>query len=287
MIEAILRADPEALRRLAASHRESWQCLAPHMASGGACPPGLVHAMLAIDDPRGWEQRLFSAFMGLNPDEGMAAHYDFRRWFGAGIISASSPSDIVSLRVRLTALLAEVDAGAARRTAVLVADLRAAGDAEAYRELEGRALLLLARRLGEADDHEGAIAAAGRAQALFTALGDATWSAQAVRMHGAALLRMRRIDDALAVLDSVAHAPSAGFASEGALRGVGAIQNPDGTYRAEKQLDATDAALEHAAAIAVWATADDPNWIAALARIADVTGHPECAARSPRADTTR
>lgn len=167
MIEAILRAAPETLQRLAASHRESWQCLAQQLAGSDACPAALVHAMLAIDDPPGWEQRLFSAFMGLNPDEGMAAHYDFRRWFGAGIVSASSPTDITSLRTRLTVLLAEVDTAAASRTASLVADLHAAGDAGAYRSLEGRALLLLARRLGEADDHEGAIAAAGRAEAVF------------------------------------------------------------------------------------------------------------------------
>jgi hypothetical protein len=286
-IDDILRAEPDALGRLAGSHRATWQCLARHMCGSDACPPQLVHALLAIDDPRGWESRLFSAFLGLNPDEGMGAHYDFRRWFGAGIVKTLAPSDIEALRVRYTVALDDTEIGGGSRVAALVADIENASDGETHRALLGRALLLLARRLGEADDHERAIAAARRAEDVFTALGEATWSAQAVRMRGGALLRQRKIDDALAVLDTVADAPSAGFASEGSYRGIRAIQNPDGTYRDEKVLDPIDAALDHAAAIALWATKDEPHWIAALGRIADQTGHPSCAARSQRPDIDR
>jgi hypothetical protein len=254
------------------------------MHGSDACPSELVHALLAIDDPAGWESRLFSAFLGLNPDDGMGAHYDFRRWFSAGIVKTLAPTDVVVLRVRYTIALDDTETGAASRAAALVADIEHASDDESYRALLGRALLLLARRLGEAEDHEGAIAAARRAEQVFT---DATWSAQAVRMRGAALLRQRKIDEALAVLDSVGDAPSSGFASEGSYRGIRAIQNPDGTYRDEKVLDPIDAALDYAAAIALWATKDEPHWIAALGRIADFTGHPVCAERSLRPGVDR
>lgn len=245
------------------------------MHSSDGCPPQLVHALLAIDDPSGWERRLFHAFMGLNPDEGMGAHYDFRRWFSAGVVQALPPDDIVALRVRYTLALDDTKAGFETRAGDLVADIDKASDAEPHRSLLGRAYLVLARRLGELDDHDGAIAAARRAEDVFTTLGDAAWSAQAVRMRGAALLRLRRIDEALAVLDPVLHTPGTGFSSEGSPLGIRAIQKPDGTYRYLKVLDPIDVALDHAAAIAGWATKDEPHWIAALATIAEQTGHHE------------
>lgn len=278
----ILRADPDVLARLAASDRATWQRLEAHIRDCGDCPPQLVQAMLAIDDPAGWAHRLFRAYLGLNPDEGLGADYAFRPWLSAGIAQTLAPTDIVALQVRYAALLADVERGADERTAALVGDLERASDSASHRALLGRALLLWSRRLGEADDHVRAIAAARRAEEVFTQLGDATWSAQAVRMRGAALLRLHEIDEALAVLDSVADAPSSGFASEGSHRSIGALQNPDGTYRAEKVLAPIDAALDHAAAIAVWATKDQPEWLDALGRIADQTGHAACEARSQR-----
>lgn len=286
-IDDILRAEPRALGLLAASDRETWRCLAAHMSGSDACPPQLVHALLAIDDPPGWARRLFSAFLGLNPDEGMGAHYDLRRWLAAGILQTLQPTDIVVLRSRYTTALDDTDTGAATRSAELVADIETASDADPYRSLLGRALLLLARRLGEVDDHDAAIAAARRAELVFARLGDTTWSAQAVRMRGAALLRQRKIDEALAVLDTVADAPNSNFASEGSHRGVRAIENPDGTYRAEKVLGPIDEALEQAAAIAVWASKDEQAWRTALGKIADVTGHTGCDARSQRRGVER
>lgn len=279
-IAEILAVEPRALARLASSDYETWETLARHMYGNDACPPPLVHALLAIDDPTGWAARLFHAYMGKNPDLGLGADWDFRRWFGAGIVKTLAPDDIVSLRVRYTTATNDVEDGTAQRTAALVADIEAASESEAHRALLGRALLLLARRLGEAEDHDAAIAAARRAEDVFTKLGDTTWSAQAVRMRGAAMLRQRKIDDALGVLDTVADAPHAGFSGEGSYRGIRAVQNPDGTYRPEKVLDPIDAALDHAATIAVWATRDEPSWITALGKIADATGHAGCAARA-------
>jgi hypothetical protein len=272
-LDEILRAEPRALGHLATSDRATWQTLDRHLHGADACPPVLVHALLAIDDVAGWAGRLFPAFSGLNPDEGMGADWHFRRWLSAGIVNTLPPTDIVVLRVRYTTASNDTEPGTTSRVAALVDDIEHAGDGATHRALLGRALLLLARRLGEDDEHDAAIAAATRAEQIFTQLGDAMWSAQAVRIHAGALLRKREIDAALALLDTVLDSPCTHFASEGAHRGGRAIQNPDGTYRPEKILAPLDAALDEAAKIAAWAGRDEPQWIAARAKILAPPGY--------------
>lgn len=286
-VDDILRADPRTVALLAASDRATWQRLVEHIDRSGACPPGLVRALLAIDEPEGWPARIFRAFTGRNPDEGMGADWHFRRWFADGVVRHLPPEDPRALRTRHATLADHVETDATRRVRELVTDVERAGDSQPHRAVLGRTLLLLARRLGEDGDHDAAVAAAQRAEAVFAGLADATWRAQAVRMRGAALLRLRRIDEALAALDSVADAPSTSFSSEGSYRSGRAVLGSDGSYHAERVLDATDAVLDEAAKIAVWAQSDRPEWIRALGAIGERLGHRGCIARSEAGNGAR
>ena len=264
-VDDILRAEPRAVGHLAASDRETWKCLVGHIDRSEACPPVLVRALLAIDDLEGWRRRIFSAFRGLNPDDGLGADDGFRRWFAAGIVRHLPRTDPAALGLSYRTALDHVEADAAKRAADLAVEIEEAGDSAQHRSLLGRALLLLARRLGEDGDHEGASAAARRADAIFAKLGDADWQAQAMRVRAGALLRLRKLDEALALVDTLFRDPPAGFPLEG------------GVYRLATSSDPV--ALAEAATIVLSATKDNPAWIRALGSIAESTGHRGCAER--------
>lgn len=268
---------PDELRRLAASDRETWQRLIAHAATSEACPPETVEVLLAIDDFDGWMRHVFRAYGALPPDDGRDADEVFRRWLSTGIARAFPPTNRRALENRHRVALNDTSADASEHTRALVAAIEKAPDA---RDLLGRAWLLLARRLSEDLDPEGAIAASLSAEEVFASIGDDAWRAQAVRMRGAALLRAHKIDEALAVLDSVADAPSTSFWASGRNRYDGVVLGSDGHYHPERELDPVDAVLHRAVAIAVMAPATHPEWLRTLDAIARATGHRECARRA-------
>lgn len=227
----------------------------------------LVRVLLAIDDLEGWRRRLFTAFQRLNPDDGLSADDGFRRWFASGIVRHLPQTDPAALALSYRDALDYADSGAAKRAVDLAVEFEQAGDSAQHRSLLGRALLLLARRLGEEGDHENASGAAQRADDIFAKLGDSDWQAQAMRVRAGALLRLRKIDEALALFDTLFRNPSAGFPLDG------------GVHRPVTSSDPIAAVLSEAAAIALSATKDKPEWIRALGLIAERTGHRGCAER--------
>jgi len=206
LLQEILRAEPRALALLAASDRPTWQCLVSHLRNLGeqrTCEAGLLNALLAIADLEGWQRFAFSAYNGLNPDDGMEAHHYFTEWFNAGIVLHLRSSDATALERRFKIALDDDKPSSARRTRALVEEIEKAGDSKEHRSLLGRALLLLSVRLGEEADDDASFSAALRAEEVFTAIGDAKWRVGAIRMRAGALLRLRRIDEAFALLDPI------------------------------------------------------------------------------------
>lgn len=284
-IDDLLRGEARAVTRLADADRIAWKRLAAHMREATAAPPALVLAMLAIDDREGWLRRLFKAFMGLPPDDGLEADFAFRRWFAAGLADALPATDPRALEARLDAAIRDEAADAATRTRALVRDLVGAGASPEHRALLGRALLLLARQRSDDLAHAEAIAAAGEALAVFASLGDDSGRLRAERMEAVAMLRDGQLDEALARLDRVGHRTSSSRLTEGASRYVGAMLGPDGVYRA-RTLAPLEQALYDAGTVALWAGMNEPALRAAFGVVAAQTGHAGIAARAqaPRRD---
>jgi hypothetical protein len=256
-----LRRDPAALTRLAASDRATWQAFASELFDAGACPPDLVLQLLAVDSLPGWSARIGRAFAGRNPDDGMSADFAFRAWLSAGIERGLPPTEPPVLELRLATALDDLTT---RRAEQLVADFEQVGDSAQHRHLLGRALLLLARRAGEDRDDDRSATTAQRAEELFASLGDDLWRTQAVRARAAAMLRARRIDEALVLLDGVIDGPTTWL---GGMHRIIPSSNP------------IEAALHDAARAACTASSRTAEWVRALGAVAERTGHAGCAAR--------
>lgn len=246
----ILRAEPAAIARLAASHRETWQACAGIYRCAGEprpCSPELVHALLAIDDMHGWLRRVFSAYQGLNPDDGQEAYFGFLEWFSAGLVQHLPPTDPAVLALAYKRALDDVAEGSAQRTTALMKTIYEAGDTKEHRALLGRALLLLARRVGEEGDLDAASATAQRAQDIFAQLGDAASRLFAIRVRAAALLFLGKKGDAAPLLDEIVGQQSPTFARDGMFR---RIQGSE-------------------ANVALWSTSAGYDWVHALSAVAE------------------
>ncbi|MBI5515021.1 MAG: hypothetical protein HY909_14690 [Deltaproteobacteria bacterium] len=255
--DALLRAEPAAVARLAASELATWRRVMDIVRPGQtACPAALVHALLAFDDVEGWQRRSCAAFSGRPPDDGAEAWYDFARWLGDGILAHLPPTDPTTLRTRYKRMLEDLAPGAAERVEALTRAIASAGDTAAHRALLGRALLLLAQRRGEAGDQDAAIAAATRAEDVFTKLGEARWAGDAKRQQASALLRQRKLDEAIALVDAIETSP-------GAWRGEGASV-PDVVVS-----DSVDALYWRAALLCSDANKQDRTWRREFAWLAD------------------
>jgi hypothetical protein len=225
-----------------------------------------VRAFLAIASAEEWGNHMAAAFSGRNPDEGMRAYYGMIRWLNAGIAQSLPSIEPAALELRLKSAFEYVAADATKRVEELVMDCEKAGDSNEHRTLLGRALLLLSRRQGEDGDDDAALRAAQRAEKVLATIGDDAWRAQAVRAQAAAMLRQRKIDDALALFDGVIDA------QEQALR-------VEGNLRLAPPSDPTLAVLHEASRTMRWAHGRSPAWIRDLGLIAERTGHEACGER--------
>lgn len=170
------------------------------MRTSSLCSPTLLRALLELDTRDGWQARLYRAFRGLNPDDGLEASALFERWFSAGLAEHLPTTDLAVLELDFQAALNDVSPAAATGVRALVTRLEQAGESAPHRELLGKALLLLARRLDEDGDHPGACDAALRAEQLFAKLHEAAWEGEAMRARALAMICLDRLDEALALL---------------------------------------------------------------------------------------
>lgn len=177
-----------------------------------------MRALLAIDDPEGWRDRIFRAFVGLNPDDGLEADALFGRWLSAGIARHLPATDVAALERQYRKALDDLEPGTTERVSDLAQQIEKAGDSNEHRALLGRALLIVARRSAEDGDLEGARVAAERAETIFGTLGDAKWSSQAMRVRAGILIRLEKLDEALALIDKLFAGASAWFTIEGMFR---------------------------------------------------------------------
>lgn len=229
--DALLRAEPTVIARLAASDLATWQRMMDIVrARQIACPARVVHALMAIDDVEGWQERAFKAFRGRNPDDGMEAWFDFARWLGDGILAHLRPDDPRSLRTLYKRLLVDLAPGAAERVEALTRATASAGDTAAHRVVLGRALVLLAQRLGEAGDQDAAVAVAKRAEDVFAKLGEVTWVGDARRQQAGALVRLRKLDEAIALIETIETPPGAWRDEGAAFASVVAADPVDALY---------------------------------------------------------
>ncbi|HRI69591.1 MAG TPA: hypothetical protein PK156_35410 [Polyangium sp.] len=270
--EEILGANPRAVTLIAASDRLTWQVLVPIMRGSDVCPEKLTLALLGIDDFDGWSRRIFHAFGGLNPDDGMEADWVFRRWFTAGVARHVSRRDLRGLHFRMASAMRDVDDGATKRIRELSGEIEmsihegndASDDKNVRTDLLGRAVLLLAIRVGEDGDREEQLVQTQRAEDIFAAMGASEWVGQTRRIRAGALLCSRRIDEALAVLATIWDTPRPDFMTHCSLR--------SGSWS-----DPTSDLLKKAAHAASWASRIDPQWLDAVKTMAEKLAHPGCA----------
>jgi tetratricopeptide (TPR) repeat protein len=259
-------ARPDVVDALADGDAAAWVALLEHLAAHQppVAPPPVVRAWLARDpSPDAWVQRAKRAAVTAESpwfSTARGALRAFLPWWTAGVAAALPPDDPVALESRLQALGRDVEEGAAGRVAALIADLRRPPTAA---RLLPRALLLAARRAREARAWDDALAAATEARALAAEpeLVDAS-----TRAHAAALLGLRRVGEALSLLDRA-------LARRGPLFGGG------GAFSLTPSADPVEDAIDEAATVAGWADATTPEWVRALGGLSERLGSPDAAAR--------
>lgn len=256
------------IERLAASDRSAWKRLEQAIARGEPSPPELINGMIAALDPRDWIARLRDAYSGPPPESSGEMPKVFTRWLAKGIVRHVTATDLPALSARFLGINHYEGADASARAGELVDAI-----GENHRDLLGRALLLQFRHLANDGDFVGALAAAERGCEVFAALGNEHWHARAVRNRASALLRLGRIDEALALTDSVADlgsSPYCAFEDHGGYVYLRASKAPD---------DPVEKALHAAASSTLWATRDGEHWIEALGALAVLLQHPGCIER--------
>lgn len=192
--------------------------------------------------------------------------------------------DAVSLLLeRYRDAAADTEAGATATVRTLTRDievaLEAQGDSEELRALAGHAQLLLALRALEDGDHESELVAAQQAEAAFEKANEEGWRRYAKRRQVAALIRLRRIDDALAVLDTAPDVPSEiviEIAERITERDLGVSLDPVETALVSAAEGLVAAKRDRESR---WFWMSAPDAVGALGAIAEHTGNRACAER--------
>lgn len=263
-------ADIEAL---AASDRPTWKRLEEAIQRGEPSSPALIRGLVAAVDPQGWVGRLHKAYKGPPPVSSAWILKAFTRWLAKEIVQHLAAADLPALTARLDAVNHYEETDASIRARELVAAIEHVGNSAAHRALLGRALLVLFKHLRDDDDFTGALAAAQRGEEVFALLGNENWRVRAVRNRASALLRLRRIDEALALTDSVAEceiSPYAAYEADGGYVYLRSTRVPT---------DPIDIALRVAAGLTLWAKRDNENWINAIGALAALLRAPACIER--------
>jgi len=273
-VDEFLAADPRAVTLLATSNRLTWQAFVPIMKSPQVCSDKLALALVEIDNFEGWCGRLFRAFNGLNPDDGLEADWAFRKWFTEGLARHVPTENLRGLQFRFENAMRDVEIDNLERIRELTIGIesslrpdeepRSAED-NARKELFGRAVLLFGLRLGENGDRKGQLTQAMRAEDLFEALQARQWVGQSRRLRAGALLCLRRIDEALELLESVWDIPRPEFIAQYA-------------FRVTPRSDSITDLLNHAAQIIWWAPRLAPQWLEAVKSIGEKLEHAGCLA---------
>lgn len=261
-IDAILTAQPDAVRALVEGDLGAWKALLEHLVEHGpkSAPDALVVALMEhTPDFDAWQERAKGAAVQIESDyfaTSLSAVRPFRAWLVEGVSKALPATHPAVIGARYEAARASAgNADDVARVGSLLADL---GGPSHPRWVD--VLVLLARRLDEAGDTDGALATIRRAEEACRARDDAGGAAQTRRFEGGLLLVAGRFDEAFAILDPVMNARGRLF---GGVRGASVMRDGAG-------------AAGEAATIASWASATTPEWVRALGGVAEEHGerHP-------------
>ena len=287
----LLRGDDRALDQLVERTHTAWAALETAWTQSRACPPVLVHALAERGDVEWWARHCAIALREppTRRDRG------FRRWFAAGIQRHLQPRGLASLRLLASSLWFYVEDDAQARAREVVRIIEAAAYDRAHHSLVGQALgvlgqdpaaqhrwlaanvqLALAWHAGDDRAHDVTLAAAERAEHLFSEVEDDRWRAQATRFRAGALFRLRRIDEALSVLDGVFDVEPVSRDGDRLSRRTDATQEENYKYVLQ-ETDPADRALEDAAMNALTEGRNDATWVNVLGALAKSTGHVGCA----------
>lgn len=261
MVVRILAGDASTIDALAEADAATWQALLDHVVTtGGPAPVAAIDQMLAREPrPARWlataSQVLFRiASTRFATSEG--AMRPFRAWFGDAILAKHGATAPVAIEVRIQRELGQATGVEAARA--IVDDARA-GQVEDRLLVD--ALIVLARRLDEATQHDAALDALTEAEMIAHG-SDAPGSAFPIRrLRAASLLKLRRLDEAFEVLD-IEMAVKERDHLGGSHVFVGRPANP------------WDAMLAEAADLALRMSDTQPEWVRALGGIAERADKP-------------
>lgn len=317
-IDELLRGESRALDRLFAEDLAAWELFETVWERPEVpCPPLLALAMLERGEFLRWIRTLHATLgkdrrRDQRPPRQVRS---FRRWFAAGIVRHLEPKTLSSLHMLSRALWHYVEADSVARAHALVLAIEAGPQSRERRSdparralsldplrerrqmhrlarlllllkpvkqeppsLLGQTLLALAWHAGEERDHALALAAAERAEQTFAKAGDQKWRSQASRYRAGALFRLRRIDEALAVLDVAFEIEPIQSDSDRLSRRADPTSEHDDQFVLQEQ-EPLDRALEQAALEALSSDRTDVAWIDVFDAIARITSHPGCAER--------
>ncbi|MGE0791261.1 MAG: hypothetical protein AB7S26_36645 [Sandaracinaceae bacterium] len=268
----ILAGDDEAIDALHRLDEASWRALLEHAFSRGEeeAPAELIVALLRRDPSlEGWLARAKSAAAIVDSPlfTTMAkALRPFTPWLRAGVTRHAPSDSPAGQAARLAAL--EANAGDTLDDLPALVAETAADPARVA--LHARALSLLARRCLEADRIEEGIEAAGAARAALEGRDGSADARRARRLHGAALLCGRRLEEGFAVLDAAMEAATlhaSPFASRWMMTG-----------------DPVESALRSLAESALFSGRGSPDWVVALGTLREAFAR---AGEAEEAETVR
>ncbi|MBX2801783.1 MAG: hypothetical protein KTR31_29155 [Myxococcales bacterium] len=260
VIDTILSGTPTIARALLEGELTPWQILVEHLVDGAgeAAPAAFVHGLMQVEPAA---QRWLDVGRHVTDQNRLTERLSrtivqraWRSWWVAGVLAALPPDRADVLELRFQHLMAVADDDATAQTEQLVADLE-----RTHHALLPEGLLLLARRADEDGELTRARQACQQAASIFRESESHDGIDRARRAEAAALLRLRRVQEALPILDD-------------AMQRRGPLFGGSGAFRVRPSSDPEQALYDEAATIASWASPHTPEWLRALGGLVERGG---------------
>lgn len=252
----ILAGDASTIDTLAEADAATWQALLEHVvATAGPAPVAAIDQMLAREPrPARWLATASQVLFRIESTRfatSAGALRPFLAWFGDGILAKHGATVPVAIEVRIQRELGLATGVEVARS--IVDDARAG---QVDDRLLVDALIVLARRLDEATQHDAALDALTEAEMIAHDSNNPCSAFPIRRLRAASLLKLRRLDEAFEVLDV-----------EMAVKECDHLGGSHVFVR--RPANPWDAMLAEAASLALWMSDRRPEWVRALGGIAE------------------